>query len=39
MRVYYDADADLNLLTGKKIAIVGYGSRATPMRRICATAA
>jgi ketol-acid reductoisomerase len=27
MRVYYDADADLNLLTGKKIAIVGYGSQ------------
>ena len=27
MRVYYDADADLNLLTGKKIAIIGYGSQ------------
>ena len=27
MRVYYDADADLNLLTTKKIAIVGYGSQ------------
>ena len=27
MRVYYDADADLNLLTDKKIAIVGYGSQ------------
>ena len=27
MKVYYDADADLNLLTGKKIAIVGYGSQ------------
>ena len=27
MRVYYDADADLNLLTGKKIAVVGYGSQ------------
>lgn len=27
MRVYYDADADLNLITGKKIAIVGYGSQ------------
>jgi ketol-acid reductoisomerase len=25
--VYYDADADLNLLTGKKIAVVGYGSQ------------
>ena len=27
MRVYYDRDADLNLITGKKIAIVGYGSQ------------
>jgi ketol-acid reductoisomerase len=27
MKVYYDADADLNLLTGKKIAIIGYGSQ------------
>lgn len=27
MRVYYDADADLNLITGKNIAILGYGSQ------------
>ena len=27
MKVYYDADADLSLITGKKIAIVGYGSQ------------
>jgi ketol-acid reductoisomerase len=27
MRVYYDQDADLNLVAGKKIAIVGYGSQ------------
>ena len=27
MRVYYDADADLNLVKGKKVAIVGYGSQ------------
>ena len=27
MRVYYDADADLNLIADKKIAIVGYGSQ------------
>ncbi len=26
-KVYYDADADLNLLRGKRIAIVGYGSQ------------
>ena len=27
MRVYYDADADANLITTKKVAIVGYGSQ------------
>ncbi|MBV1687422.1 ketol-acid reductoisomerase [Novosphingobium sp. G106] len=27
MKVYYDADADLNLITNKKIAILGYGSQ------------
>jgi ketol-acid reductoisomerase len=27
MRVYYDSDADLNLIKGKKIAIIGYGSQ------------
>lgn len=27
MRVYYDRDADLNLLSDKKIVIVGYGSQ------------
>ncbi|HMR29391.1 MAG TPA: ketol-acid reductoisomerase [Geminicoccaceae bacterium] len=27
MRVYYDTDADLNLIKGKKVAIVGYGSQ------------
>jgi ketol-acid reductoisomerase len=27
MRVYYDRDADLNLIKGKRIAIVGYGSQ------------
>jgi len=26
-RMYYDEDADLNLLKGKKIAIIGYGSQ------------
>jgi len=25
MKIYYDKDADLNLLKGKKVAIVGYG--------------
>jgi ketol-acid reductoisomerase len=27
MRVYYDADADVGLIKGKKVAIVGYGSQ------------
>ena len=27
MKVYYDADCDINLITAKKIAIVGYGSQ------------
>ncbi|MBX9859854.1 MAG: ketol-acid reductoisomerase [Sphingomonas sp.] len=27
MRVYYDGDADLNLITTKKVAVVGYGSQ------------
>lgn len=27
MRVYYDSDADLNLLKSKKVAIIGYGSQ------------
>src|SRR5258708_128667 len=27
MRVYYDRDADINLIKGKKVAIMGYGSQ------------
>ena len=27
MRVYYDADADVNLIKGKKVAIIGFGSQ------------
>jgi ketol-acid reductoisomerase len=27
MRVYYDRDADLNLIKGKQVAIIGYGSQ------------
>ncbi len=27
MQVYYDRDADVNLIKGKKVAIVGYGSQ------------
>jgi ketol-acid reductoisomerase len=27
MRVYYDRDADLNLIKGKRVAVIGYGSQ------------
>ncbi|MGH7111075.1 MAG: NAD(P)-binding domain-containing protein, partial [Stellaceae bacterium] len=27
MRVYYDRDADVNLVKAKKVAIIGYGSQ------------
>ncbi|MBA5777759.1 ketol-acid reductoisomerase [Stappia sp. F7233] len=27
MRVYYDRDADLNLIKAKKVAVIGYGSQ------------
>ena len=27
MRVYYDRDADINLIKGKKVAVIGYGSQ------------
>ncbi len=27
MRIYYDRDADINLIKGKKVAVVGYGSQ------------
>src|SRR5919205_139906 len=26
-KIYYDQDADLNLLKGKKVAVIGYGSQ------------
>ena len=28
MKVYYDQDADLNIIKSKKVAIIGYGSQA-----------
>ena len=27
MRIYYDRDADINLIKDKKIVIIGYGSQ------------
>ena len=32
MRVYNDRDADINLIKGKKVAIIGYGSQGMRMR-------
>src|SRR5512140_3863355 len=26
-KMYYDADADLSLITGRRVAIIGYGSQ------------
>jgi ketol-acid reductoisomerase len=39
MRVYYDRDADLNLIKGKKVAIIAMEARATRTRSICVIAA
>ena len=33
MRIYYDRDADINLIKDKKIVIVGYGSQGQPQGR------
>src|SRR4030066_55753 len=30
MKVYYDKDADLSIIKGKKVTIVGYGSQGHP---------
>lgn len=27
MRVYHDEDADLNVLEGRRIAVIGYGNQ------------
>jgi len=27
MNVYYDKDADLSIIKGKKVSIIGYGSQ------------
>ena len=29
MKLFYDKDADLSLIKGKKVAIIGYGSQGT----------
>ena len=33
MKVFYDKDCDLSLIKGKTVAIIGYGSQATPTRK------
>ena len=32
MKVYYEKDADLSLIKGKKVTIVGYGSQGHARR-------
>lgn len=32
MKVYYDKDADLSLIKGKKVTILGYGSQGHATR-------
>ncbi len=31
-KIFYDNDADLSLIQGKKVGIVGYGSQGTRTR-------
>jgi ketol-acid reductoisomerase len=35
MKVYYDKDADLSLIKGKKVTIVGYGSQGHAHASTC----
>ena len=37
MQVYYDRDADLGVLKGKKVAVLGYEAKVMHMQIICAT--
>ena len=40
-KIYYEADCDINVLKGKKVAIIGYGSQghahALNLRRAAST--
>ena len=31
-KMYYEKDCDLNKLTGKTVAVIGYGRRVMPTR-------
>ena len=33
MKVFYDSDADLNLIKEKKICIIGYGSQGQKLEK------
>lgn len=35
---YYEQDAELSVLKGKTIAVIGYGSQGHAERKTCATA-
>ena len=34
MRVYYDRDADVNLIKAKKVAVIGFGSQGLSLIHI-----
>ena len=35
--IYYDADANIELIQQKRIAVIGYAARDTPTPSICKT--
>lgn len=37
VNIYYDADADLSIIQGRKVAVIGYGSQGTRTRCRCVT--
>jgi ketol-acid reductoisomerase len=39
VQMYNDNDANLDVLKGKTVAVIGYGSQGHAIRRTCATAA
>jgi len=39
VKIYYDTDADLELLSGKTVAVIGYGSQGHAQPKTCTTAA
>ena len=39
IELFYDDDADLSIIQGRKVAVIGYGSQDTRIRCRCATPA